>query len=49
MYLECSHPKLNHDNIIEALVMAFRLEPIIYQHNFDHNRKAKAMSIMAAL
>ena len=22
MYLECSYPKLNHDNIIEALVMA---------------------------
>ena len=22
MYLECSHPKLNHDNIIEALMMA---------------------------
>ena len=22
MYLECSHPKLNHDNNIEALMMA---------------------------
>ena len=22
MYLECSHPKLNHDNIKEALMMA---------------------------
>ena len=22
MYLECSYPKLNHDNIIEALMMA---------------------------
>ena len=22
MYLECSHPKLNHDNIIETLMMA---------------------------
>ena len=22
MYLECFHPKLNHDNIIEALMMA---------------------------
>ena len=22
MYLECSHPKLNHDNIIQTLMMA---------------------------
>ena len=22
MYLECCHPKFNHDNIIEALMMA---------------------------
>ena len=29
MYLECSHPKLNHDNIIEALMMALIAKEVI--------------------